>query len=585
MPAAPFTVKAIFEYTSDHEDDLTFSIGQIITVTAEEDDEWYCGEYMDERGAKREGIFPRNFVERYEPPAPPRPSRPSRPKKEPDASAQVETAIQPPQPVSSPAVGSPASEPPPPVTQRVEPKPPQDSRPPTADASSPAGIHQAAPPSQPQVVTSPKIESKPPPPAVAEKPTGSSFRDRIAAFNKSAAAPITPFNPVGAPSNTNAFIKKPFVAPPPSKNAYVPMPVEPTPQKVYRREEDPEILERNQERSGASRSPPPPPEAGDDEDQPKPTSLKERIALLQKQQLEQAARHAEAAQKKEKPKKPPTKKRVEPQETHEHAEIVQGAELERTETSETAKEPHSASDTHDDLAQAQRRASTVPRVMSPRLPSRELTSDTNDADYSGTEEADETSTSKEDADEKPVKHGLGVIKGEGNQEGSGEEAEEAEGEEGEEEEEIDPEIKRRMELRERMAKMSGGMGMMGMFGPPPGIPGISSGGFKKPKPAPSGDNEPKSPEEERSAPAGHAPPVPVMVMPGMQARKQEIVKSPTDNRGEETETQTTTAIQTPRVPDEEPEAGDTSAQSRIDRAPSAPPPEGMLVPADSEHHH
>ena len=44
------------------------------------------------------------------------------------------------------------------------------------------------------------------------------------------------------------------------------------------------------------------PNVPDEEEQPKPTSLKERIALLQKQQMEQASRHADAAQKKEKVK-------------------------------------------------------------------------------------------------------------------------------------------------------------------------------------------------------------------------------------------------------------------------------------------
>ncbi|EEP76756.1 predicted protein [Uncinocarpus reesii 1704] len=585
MPALPFTVKAIFEYTSDHEDDLTFSIGQILTVTAEEDEEWFYGEYTDETGARKEGIFPRNFVERYDPPAPPRPSRPSRPKKESEAPSHVEAAApQPPQPVSSPTPTNPELEAPLPIEKEFESKPSQ-ILPPPAIESQPSGTHQQALP-QPPVSTTSKAESKPPPPPVAEKPTGSSFRDRIAAFNKPAASPITPFNPAGV--NTNAFIKKPFVAPPPSKNAYVPMPVEASPARIYKREEDPEI-ERNHERP-AARSPPPV-EAGDEEDQPKPTSLKERIALLQKQQLEQAARHAEATQKKEKPKKPPTKKRVEPQETADHGDPSQGAELERTVTSETARGSPPATDHHDEGTQHKSRNPVVP-VISPPQPSRELTSDTNDADYSGTgdtEEAEETSTSKEDVDEKQMNQGMDVAEGEqesrkdskgskAEAEGEAAEGEEEEGEDEDEDEEIDPEIKRRMELRDRMAKMSGGMGMMGMFGPPPGMPGIPSGGYKKPKPAPSADNEMKSPGEERSAPATHAPPVPVMVLPGMQARKQETIKSPTESRGEEADVHVTTAVQSPKIINEESEIPDTSAQPKIDRAPPPPPSEERSPP-------
>ncbi|KAK5263498.1 assembly of actin patch protein, partial [Exophiala xenobiotica] len=81
----------------------------------------------------------------------------------------------------------------------------------------------------------PTSTSKPPPP-VAEKPNSSSFKDRIAAFNKPAAAPITPFKPGGG--SGTGFIKKPFVAPPPSRNAYVPPPREQPVQKPYHREEE-----------------------------------------------------------------------------------------------------------------------------------------------------------------------------------------------------------------------------------------------------------------------------------------------------------------------------------------------------------
>lgn len=79
--ATSFKVKAVYDYTSPHEDDLHFPTGQIITVTDDEDDDWYSGEYVDASGVKQEGIFPRNFVEKYEPTAPPRPVRANRPKK------------------------------------------------------------------------------------------------------------------------------------------------------------------------------------------------------------------------------------------------------------------------------------------------------------------------------------------------------------------------------------------------------------------------------------------------------------------------------------------------------------------------
>ncbi|UKZ72047.1 uncharacterized protein TrAtP1_012984 [Trichoderma atroviride] len=69
--AALFRVKALYDYSSPHEDDLNFPAGQIIAVTDDEDADWYGGEYVDEAGAKKAGIFPRNFVEKFEPVAPP----------------------------------------------------------------------------------------------------------------------------------------------------------------------------------------------------------------------------------------------------------------------------------------------------------------------------------------------------------------------------------------------------------------------------------------------------------------------------------------------------------------------------------
>ncbi|KAI1379682.1 hypothetical protein F4677DRAFT_441889 [Hypoxylon crocopeplum] len=75
VPAVPFKVKAIYEYLSTNEDDLPFRTDQIITVTNEEGAGWYSGEYVDDFGIKKEGIFPQSFVEKYKPIIPPRPIR------------------------------------------------------------------------------------------------------------------------------------------------------------------------------------------------------------------------------------------------------------------------------------------------------------------------------------------------------------------------------------------------------------------------------------------------------------------------------------------------------------------------------
>ncbi|EGE03578.1 SH3 domain-containing protein [Trichophyton equinum CBS 127.97] len=479
MSAVPFTVKAVFEYTSEHEDDLNFSIGQIITVTEEEDADWYYGNYTNHAGAKQEGIFPRNFVENQ--------------KRSIDLGSTGEAEKK------TAPIPAPSSPPMSPPSQKAAPPPP------SAPVEAPA--------------------KKAPPPAVAEKPTAGSFRDRIAAFNKASAAPITPFN--HATHTSSSFVKKPFVAPPPSKNAYVPPPIE-HPQ-TYRREEP-------QETSLPIRYEAPEGTEATEEEQPKPTSLKERIALLQKQQLEQASRHAEAAQKKEKPKKP-AKKQVESQEPVEPSESMMGVELQRTETSETAKESSAASgDPAEEGTQPKHRTPVLP-------PARELTSDTNDADNSAagdTEEASETSTSKEDVEEKsPESRSLRPPHGDAPGTNGSEEEESEE----QEEDEIDPEIRRRMEIRDRMAKISGGMGMMGMFGAPAGLPGMPTGSYKKPK-APSADAG-----TTEQQPEAYAPPVQLMALPGMHVRKQEEKpKSP------------------PAVPEEPRHEASGSARQSMDRA-------------------
>ncbi|KAJ9375804.1 hypothetical protein DTO063F5_9164 [Paecilomyces variotii] len=552
MSSPPFTVKAVFEYASDHADDLTFSIGQIITVKEQEDDDWYFGEYTDSSGSRKEGLFPKNFVEKYDPPAPPRPTRPVRAKKESEVVAALE-------PVDFPAAESMAApEPEPEPEAEPEPVPEKELAPqrvvsPPPAAAAPAPQIPASPPkqgpvpapAQPSAEPPQNSASKPPPPA---KPTGSSFRDRIAAFNKPAAPPIAPFKPGGLSSQT--FIKKPFVAPPPSKDAYVPQPREPPP-KIYRREEDTEVVNREPPVS-ESRPVSHDTSEGATEEQPKPTSLKERIALLQQQQLEQAARRADAASKKEKPKKPPPKKRA-PSQERASAESV---EMERTDTDETARDPAT------EVAKAQQ-------------PSRELMSDTNDADYSAaadTEDADETSTSKEDAEDRPSREPK-----ESKEEGH-EEEEEGEGEEEEEEDEeddIDPEVKRRMELRERMAKMSGGMGMMGMFGPPGGLPGMPPAGARKPKP-PAPERK-QSADSQRADPAAYAPPVPIMALPGMNARK---APEPVPQVEKEEDTQVVSITEqhpADEVSDIEDVAPAETSRASIDR-PAPPPPQERPVP-------
>lgn len=523
-----FKVKSLFEYSSGHDDDLPFPIGQIITVTEEVDDDWYSGEYVDDAGVKQEGMFPRNFVEKYEPVAPPRPTR-TRPKKEPEPAPEEPTApADDPEPEPEPA-------PAPPVAQEeVKPvsSPPQRAAEPLTPASPPApkAVEPILPSSPPRAPAEPVAQSPPKdapvkrgPPPVTEKPAtvSNSFKDRIAAFNKSSAPPIAPFKPsgLGGAGGSASFIKKPFVAPPPKGNTYVPTqrnaPIAP----VYRREEDPEIKEREAENTeNAQKAGLLPTESNEaNEDEPKPMSLKERMALLQRQQQEQAARHAEAAAKKEKPKRPATKPRMLSQESvAESADddvVATPAPLERSDTDDTSAKPSLDESRPPKVpAQPRRKPSTDPE---PR--------DGNEADMSGagetTDNQEEELTEREDSDEKPRRPSRGSLAaGEAPAAAVGEETEETDEDEEEEEEEDEEakEIRRKEELRARMARLGGGMGMPGMFGMP--MPGAGAPTLppKKKKASASSEKQRESEDSQSVASPRAAPPVPTMMaLPGM----------------------------------------------------------------------
>jgi hypothetical protein len=389
---------------------------------------------------------------------------------------------------------------------------------------------------------------------VSEKP--SSFKDRIAAFNKSAAPPIAPFKPSGlSGAGGSGFIKKPFVAPPPSRNAFVPPVREAPAAKIYRREEDPEIKERvaeNQgqaERAGLATSESQ--KEGDEEDQPKPTSLKERIALLQKQQMEQAQRHADALTKKDKPKKPPPpKKRIDSQASALEAEEAPALPERRSidepavrtsmdgapsETAPLAPRPQpelnltetpasgeAANEVQDDTAEADaddhasRRLSKIP-TSSSAAPAAEV--------------------------EQPATEPQETVEEEQEEEGEGEEQEE-------EEEDLDPEAKRKEELRARIAKMSGGMGFHGMFGPPMGG-GMAMGGGIPKKQGPKPPTKSAVTREEDVTPPPRAPPVPTMMaIPGMMG----LPVKPADETAPADEPETELAQKS----EEEDEEGDTT---------------------------
>ncbi|KAJ4423690.1 assembly of actin patch protein [Gnomoniopsis sp. IMI 355080] len=579
-----FKVKSLFEYSSGHDDDLPFGIGQIITVTEEVDDDWYSGEYVDDAGTKQEGMFPRNFVEKYEPVAPPRPTR-TRPKKEPEPAAPEEPPAPADEPDPEPAP-APAPAPAPPVEQEeAKPvsSPPQRAVEPVAPVSpqAPKAAEPMLPSSPPRAPAEPVAQSSPKeapvkrgPPPVTEKPAtvSNSFKDRIAAFNKSSAPPIAPFKPsgLGGSGGSASFIKKPFVAPPPKGNTYVPTqrnaPVAP----VYRREEDPEIKEREAENTeNAQKAGLLPTETNEaNEDEPKPMSLKERMALLQRQQQEQAARHAEAAAKKEKPKRPATKPRMLSQESAVESaadeDVDSPAPLERHDTGETTGEASLDEPRPPRVpAQPRRKPSTDPE---PR--------DGNEADMSGagetTDNQEEELTEREDSDEKPRRPSRGSLAtGGAPAAAEAEEAEEEDEEEEDEEDEEAQEIRRKEELRARMARLGGGMGMPGMFGMP--MPGAGAPTLppKKKKASASSEKARTSEDSQSVTSPRTAPPVPTMMaLPGM-GRPKQAEKEPAAEEAEE-------QLPTPRSPPSVPGAAAGGAPPVPGGRPAPPP-----IPAES----
>ncbi|KAI1430252.1 hypothetical protein F5Y12DRAFT_12859 [Xylaria sp. FL1777] len=599
MAAVPFKVKAVYEYTSGHEDDLPFQVGQIITVTSEEDNEWYGGEYVDDAGVTQEGIFPRNFVEKFEPTAPPRPVRtrkkdaepaspapPAPPSPPPAAVAPLEEHQVDEAPVETPSEE--VHEETPVTVPEVSPvdqsHPPEAPSVPVANPPEIASVPAPAPiesndvgsVGSSSVDAPPQPKSLPPaqarsPPLVSQKPTSNSFKDRIAAFNKAAAPPIAPFKPSGLGSGSSGFIKKPFVAPPPSKHAYVPPPRDAPVTRIYRREEDPEIIGTQAESVDTAEKAKPNPTVNTEpqnEDQPKPTTLKERIALLQKQQAESAQRLAGAIAKKEKPARPP-KKRLEsngPQETTAtHQATETSPPLDRKDSADVASK-NSMDESH-----SARQSFNISRT-----PTGLIENDGNEADMSGagdTTEGQEDLTGHDDSDEKPK-----PISREAN---ASEEQVAGEDEEEEEEEDIDPEIRRREELRARMAKMSGGMGMAGIFGPP-GMMGLGGLPMKKPKPSIPVERRPSGMSERPSSPGTTAPPIPVMIaLPGMgnmgKQKEPEQVPEPELKQELLEEEATPIPISDKTSPEPESTSPSTGAPPPIPGGRPAPPP----IPTES----
>ena len=587
---AGLKVKAVYEYTSEEPDDLSFPVGQVIAITEEIDADWYEGEYTDHTGVKRSGIFPNNFVEKYEPEIPSRPSRPTRPKQDTQTSAipsvvtqhEPETEQLREEEQDTPPVPAASKPQPPPVIIPDEPARAQDEvRSPPSAVSERGPIAQAEPPAAPKPVPSEpaSAESKKPPPPVA--PKSNAFKDRIAAFNQPAAAPVMPFQPQGHKSQPS-FIKKPFVAPPPSSSAYVPPPIKQEPlHKPYHREEDPEIQQRQEEDKAAAEA------AGfrdesqhaqqdeDEEDAPKPQSLKERIALLQKQQVEQAQRRAGGGEKKE--KKLPVRKPSEPEGEDDELERVRSPRDERQSLDIARERPRVPStQTTQELPQA-------PMSPLPDAPQHEILSGGEEADQSAageTTEDDAGTIGPEDSDDKPaIPRRSSTMPREpvnvGNEHVATQHVEEEAEEDEDEEDSMDEETRKREELRQRMAKMSGGMGMAGMFGPPGGMPMPGKSAPKKRTSTKNSDRQASGDMQSPTSPVGEQQRMPMMPIPGMQRVQSPPSEDPRRSVEREREPEAT-PISRQRQPDEVPDVEDVMPEppprTSMAEERGAPPP-------------
>lgn len=145
---------------------------------------------------------------------------------------------------------------------------------------------------------------------------------------------------------------------------------------------------------------------------------------------------------------------------------------------------------------------------------------------------------------------------------------------------MDPETRRRMELRNRMAKMSGGMGMVGLFGPPGGMPGMSAPGARKSKTP--GESEKKLAEPEPSSP-DTAPPVPMVPLHGMNVNARPA-PPPADVEKEEEEplatpiTEQHVSRQVPDVEEVVHEGAPPAPPRRsTERPPPVPPTQGEIL--------
>ena len=411
-------VKAIFDYKSDYDEDLSFDAGTIINIISVENDEWYSGEYDG-----KQGMFPKNFVEEL---------------KEPTTAESSGNSDQPAIP----------EEPNPALPLKVE------------TDNNDGGSNNA-----PVETTSPKKS--------IEKPLGSptetvhsalkaieSHSSKVPMPQSFSSKPVDPYS-----------IKKQFVGA--SASSYVP--------KIQPRDDSYLVARPLHDSKAPLVTSHDDPVEKPEEEIPK-LSLKERIALIQKQQEEEAEREAEAMRRKEERNKRKAEERVKLKhlkETHQDADVP--SKIATHGTGDSIHTPtlpiknNELPEVHDAIKETEVPA---PGAIEPEAVDIESDYKKDDPNF-----------------------------GERNVHAGDEDAQEVEEEEEEEEEETEEDKRRK--LIERMAKISGGRNMFGMMGMPTpfGAPPQRTPSTKKRDTAKESSSNTVTSHQRESVPPASEPPI------------------------------------------------------------------------------
>lgn len=490
MSSPHFKVKALYDYSSEYDDDLNFLEGTIITVTNVEDAEWYSGTYTNpSTGETLSGIFPQNFVELYEEPT-------DQLKEEPEAKVSEEPVTEG-QEVLKMDISKHPEEPsivPQLISENTADKEIKQKSAiiePGAESESAAGFqrkHSNASDCEKAGSTS----------AIHKN----ALFNKIAAFNSPEAAPILP--------SINALDEKPnkrrsFVGVP---SSYVPPSFGPKKTNTF------DSISSNEYKSTGEDEPARESRASFDQEeaekeaQPK-LSLKERIALLQKRQKEEAEREAAMVRKKAEKKK--LKKN--------HVEAVNST-LSRT---STCSEKGVDSTQNEDL------------VNQDRTPDQNTITELKDHDNHGDKSKNDYHVNGELTTEASAGHSVEENDEDMEYENTLKEKEtedekEQDDDNEEDDDEEDEEEMRKRELRERMAKLSGGAGMFGMMGMSP----FGNALPKHKKKSKSANEKTLKAQEEDDDFADMPKAIPILPMPGNPTlpKNLENMLSSVDSTGE-----------------------------------------------------